>query len=67
MTYEARLLSNGLFIAYSVQSEKPSVIGLHYYYALLGKGAVLGEVQPTYRDGSQWKLPVISPIHSSTE
>jgi len=55
MTYEARLLSTGLFIQYKVQSEKPSVIGLHYYYALRGEGTVLGEVNPTYRDGAEWK------------
>lgn len=55
MTYEARLLSTGLFIEYSVQSEKPSVIGLHYYYALTGPGNIVGEIQPTYRNGDTWK------------
>ncbi|PCI78065.1 hypothetical protein COB21_01890 [Candidatus Aerophobetes bacterium] len=34
MHFEARLLPSGLFIKYSIESEKPSVIGLHYYYAL---------------------------------
>ena len=37
MRFEARLLSTGLFIKYSIQSEKPSVIGLHYYFALQGE------------------------------
>lgn len=34
--FEARLLSTGLFLKYSIQSEHPSVIGLHYYFALHG-------------------------------
>ena len=55
MTYEARLLPSGLFIEYKVESEKPSVIGLHYYYAFSGKGSVHGSVQNTYRDQKEWK------------
>jgi hypothetical protein len=55
MSYEARLLDTGLFIEYKVESELSSVIGLHYYYALLGKGEVHGEVQPKYRDKDDWK------------
>jgi len=55
MSYEARLLESGLFIEYKVESEHPSVVGLHYYYALPGKGVVQGEVEPTYRDQKEWK------------
>ncbi len=55
MTFEARLLPNGLFIEYKVDSEKPSLVGLHYYYAFSGKGVVHGSVKPTYRDQDQWK------------
>ena len=55
MTYEARLLMTGLFIEYKIESELPSVIGLHYYYALPGKGSLHGEVEPTYRDQAEWK------------
>ena len=55
MTFESRLLPNGLFIEYKVDSEKPSLVGLHYYYAFSGKGVVHGAVQPTYRDQDGWK------------
>jgi len=55
MKYEAQLLSTGLFISLSITSEKTSLIGLHYYYALEGKGSIQGEVQTTYRDQKEWK------------
>ncbi len=55
MTFEARLLSDGLFIEYKVDSEKPSLVGLHYYYAFAGKGSIHGAVQTTYRDQNDWK------------
>jgi len=55
MTYEARLLPTGLFIEYKVESEKPSVIGLHYYYVLSGKGNIHGTVQKEYRENKEWK------------
>ena len=55
MTFEARLLPKGLFIEYKVDSEQPSVIGLHYYYAFSGKGTIQGAIQPTYRDQNNWK------------
>ncbi len=55
MTYEARLLSTGLHIVYKLESEKPSVIGLHYYYRLPRKGEIHGEIAPLYRDKDTWK------------
>lgn len=55
MTYEARLLPTGLFIEYKVESEKPSVVGLHYYYAFSGKGKIHGAVQKEYRIKNEWK------------
>ncbi len=55
MKYQARLLSEGLFISFSIESEKPSLIGLHYYYALPKQGVIEGLVKPTYRDGEDWK------------
>ncbi|MCB1084986.1 MAG: hypothetical protein KDK60_02680 [Chlamydiia bacterium] len=55
MHFNARLLPDGLFIDYSIESEKPSVLGLHYYYAFSGKGALHGAVQNTYRDQEKWK------------
>lgn len=51
MHFEARLLSSGLFIRYSVTSEKPSMIGLHYYYRLDNKtGFVQSHVENKYND-----------------
>ncbi len=51
MHFEARLLSSGLFIKYSITSEKPSMIGLHYYYALPNNtGVVKAHVQNQYND-----------------
>ncbi|QVL58398.1 MAG: hypothetical protein KFB93_07925 [Simkaniaceae bacterium] len=55
MTFEARLLPDGLFIEYRVDSENPSLVGLHYYYAFSGKGTIHGAVQPTYRKKDEWK------------
>lgn len=55
MKYSARLLSEGLFISVSIASEKPSLIGLHYYYHFSGSGSVLGEIETSYRDQTEWK------------
>ena len=55
MTFEARLLTDGLFIEYKINSENPSILGLHYYYRLNGPGFVYGAVQDTYRDHAAWK------------
>lgn len=55
MKYEARLLSDGLYISCFIDSERPSLVGLHYYYAVRGHGLIHGEVQNTYRDQEKWK------------
>ena len=55
MTYSAKLLPTGLVIEYTVTSENPSVIGLHYYYCIRGKSIVIGHVENIYRDQSEWK------------
>lgn len=54
MHFEATMMSYGLFIRYRVESEKPSVLGLHYYYALDGKSEVIADVQNHYRKGDEW-------------
>ena len=54
ISFEARLLTDGLFIEYKVTSEFPSVLGLHYYYRLSGKGNIHGLVQDSYRDQNTW-------------
>lgn len=55
MTFEARLLTDGLFIEYKVDSENPSLVGLHYYYSFSGNGTIHGTVQSTYREKETWK------------
>jgi len=55
MKYQARLLSDGLFISYFIESERPSVVGLHTYYALKGKGVLVGEVEEKFRFQKTWK------------
>ncbi len=55
MHYEARLLPTGLHFRYGIRSEKPSVLGFHYYYSLPSSGVIKGEVEPVYRDGDEWK------------
>ena len=54
MTFEARLLPTGLFIEYKASSEKPSLVGLHTYYAFSGPGVVHTTVQDSYRSGKEW-------------
>jgi len=56
MTYIAKLTPEGLLIDYSVESEGPSMIGLHYYYGLNGhKGSVASSVQNRYSDRGELK------------
>lgn len=54
MHYHAMLLPDGLLIDYRVQSEKPSVIGLHYYYSLQDNATVEAFVDSQYRVGNDW-------------
>ncbi len=57
----ASLLPKGLFLDFSVQSENPSLVGLHYYYTLpLEGGRIKAKVENTYRIQDEWK-----PIPSS--
>lgn len=57
--FEARLLSSGLFIKYSITSEKPSMIGLHYYYALANNtGHVRAHVKDQYNDQGKIVKPI---------
>jgi len=61
LKYHAALTEDGLSIRYSMETEKPSVIGLHYYYALPNKsGSVFSIVAPDYHHPEGWK-----PIPSS--
>lgn len=56
LEYQATITSEGLDIEYQVNSKKPSVIGLHYYYSLPGKqGEVFSRIDPMYHDFQGWK------------
>ncbi len=61
MKLQASLLSNGLSLDYSIESEKPSVLGFHYYYALPSTGGTIrAQVENSYRVKDEWM-----PIHPS--
>lgn len=70
MQYVAELTSNGLQIDYSIVSDNPSVIGLHYYYALDNSAStVLSTVCDQYRSSAGFKeIPRewIAPPHQLT-
>ena len=54
--FKADLTEDGLSIRYSMESNKPSVIGLHYYYALPDQeGSVSAFVDPSYHHPDGWK------------
>lgn len=56
LTYEAKVRKKTLHIDYRFQSERPGVIGLHYYYALHNKkGSVHSQVGPRYHHPEGWK------------
>jgi len=55
MGYHAKMDAGGLEINLSVQSETESVVGLHTYYALGGKGSVTTRVQNQYVEKSELK------------
>lgn len=55
MELTASLLPKGISLDFSVESENPSIVGLHYYYALpLGKGTVKASVEKEYRLNDTW-------------
>ncbi len=56
MRLVASLLANGLSLDFSVTSEKPSVIGLHYYYTLpVSGGKIRAFVENQYQVQNEWK------------
>ena len=56
LLYQAELTEDGLSIRYSMSSEKPSVIGLHYYYALpSNEGLVTSIVDSSFHHPDGWK------------
>ncbi|MBP9840946.1 MAG: hypothetical protein KBC64_00805 [Simkaniaceae bacterium] len=50
MTFEARLIPTGLRIKQEIQSEHPSMVGLHYYFKKGSKGVIHAEVEENYND-----------------
>jgi len=60
MYMDVELRENGLFIELSVESDKPSVIGTHYYYAIENESAyVIAGAQEKYFDGKSL-IPVLN-------
>lgn len=56
MELSACLLPEGISLDFSVESENPSLIGLHYYYTLpLGEGKIKAAVENKYRSQDEWK------------
>ncbi len=56
LEFQAKLLDSGLWITYSVRAEKPSVIGLHYYYYLPdNRASVSAQVDQDYHHPKGWK------------
>lgn len=55
MRMHVSLIHDGLLIDLSIQSEKPSVIGFHYYYDLKPESFIEAFVSETYRDNQDWK------------
>lgn len=51
MTFEARIIENGISLNLQISSQQPSVVGLHYYYQLKDKkGQVSSQIVPALRD-----------------
>ncbi len=56
LRYKAHVEEKTLAIDYQFEAEKPSVIGLHYYYALENKkGRVVSKVGPKYHNPEGWR------------
>lgn len=55
MIMHATLVHDGLLIQLTIHSEKPSIVGFHYYYNCDSESSVQGLVKEMYRDGDQWK------------
>ena len=56
MNLVASLLTRGIFLDYSVDSETSSVIGFHYYYTLpVSGGRVKAKVEELYFENQRWK------------
>lgn len=56
MELTASLLPKGLLLDYSVEAEKPSLVGLHYYYTLPSAGGrIKASVENMYREQDEWK------------
>ncbi len=56
MSLTATLLPNGICLDYSVEAEKPSVVGFHYYYSLpVTGGTIKAQVEKEYRIQDEWK------------
>lgn len=57
MIFDVKLVHDGLLLNLTIASEKPSVIGFHYYYNCPPKSFVQSLVHPIYRDQTWKPLP----------
>jgi len=55
MVFDIRLVHDGLLLDLNLQSEAPSVIGFHYYFACTPQSFVTAHVHPSYREDTSWK------------
>jgi hypothetical protein len=56
MNLLATLLPKGISLDYSVEAEKKSIIGLHYYYTLpTSGGKIKAKVEKQYSENREWK------------
>jgi hypothetical protein len=55
MHMHAALIHDGLLIDLSIHSDRPSLVGFHYYYALQQDSILEAYVHDHYRDASGWK------------
>ena len=68
MTFEARIIERGIYVDLQISGTRPSVVGLHYYYALKGgRGRVTSRVCPAVREADGWKhFPIDEKSHTMT-
>lgn len=54
MVFDIKLTQDGLILNLSIKSEKPSLVGLHYYYLKPKSSIVRAFTKDTYRDPTGW-------------
>ncbi|MEI8301600.1 MAG: hypothetical protein WCG10_08355, partial [Chlamydiota bacterium] len=55
MVFDVKLVHDGLLLNLTITSEKPSVIGFHYYYSCPPNSFIQSLVHPVYRNQTGWE------------